>query len=166
MKRFMALFLLFVPLFLYSSPIRFGVDVGSLESCFRESLRVDGECAFSLYDANLIIPIRYGRSADKHLNYLESGLVVRIYPLTDLGLFVEASFLKAGWFWGLMAPEDRLLLSQEGSVGWAIRWGKVNLEPKLTVRNPLSAEVEKTTLLKTIQQFSDMRLSFFVTYEI
>lgn len=161
MKKFMALFLfLFASLgFLTSREFSIGFDCMSLDSFLMEDSRFDVELSFFNDDCSFIFPIRYGKDGNNRIKFCETGLLVDVYPVEGLDFFVEASFFKAGWLWGLYQPEDPFVLSTEGSLGWSFRWGHAFLKPKITIRNPYLTENEKTELVKSIDQFSDIRIS-------
>ena len=114
----MALFFAFLILSSLSASVSLSVDLASLDFLWKEDLRIDAECSFDYDNIRITIPIRYGLSEDKYLNLLESGILVGVFPFENLGLMVEASLFKLGYFWGLASPTDRLVLLSEGSIGW------------------------------------------------
>ena len=82
-----------------------------------------------------------------------------VFPFENLGLMVEASLFKLGYFWGLASPTDRLVLLSEGSIGWNGNIGILHICPRLTFRSLLSISGEGAEAMKRISQFDGLRLS-------
>ncbi|MBQ0070408.1 MAG: hypothetical protein KBS81_00890 [Spirochaetales bacterium] len=148
----------------YSREFSIGLDFMSLDSLLMEDSRFDVELAIPVDECRLIFPIRYGKDGEGYIKYLETGLLVALNPIDGLDFFVEASFLKVGWLWGLYQTGDPLVLSTEGSLGWYFSWGNLFLKPKVTVRNPYLTESDKVELMKRISQFGDLRFSLVGGY--
>ena len=155
----MALFFVFLSLSSLYASVSLSVDLASLDFLWKEDLRIDAECSFDYYNIRITIPIRYGLSDDKYLNLLESGILVGVFPFENLGLMVEASLFKLGYFWGLASPTDRLVLLSEGSIGWNGNIGMLHISPRLTFRSLLSISGEGAEAMKRISQFDGVRLS-------
>ncbi|MGN1163291.1 MAG: hypothetical protein ACI4S4_00655 [Candidatus Ornithospirochaeta sp.] len=157
----MALFLALSSAFsLYSFSI--SMDLMSVDFLFRDGMRIDAECRFEGKDYDIIIPIRYGKSDDNFLQLIETGAVVAVHPIDDLGFVVEASLLKTGWMWGTAATEEQVFFESEGSIGWDAEVGKMVLRPRLTYRVSSSVGGDAEEALKRISQFNGLRLSLSV----
>ena len=159
MRKIVALFFAFLVLSSLSASVSLSVDLASLDFLWKEDLRIDAECSFDYDNIRITIPIRYGLSEDKYLNLLESGILVGVFPFENLGLMVEASLFKLGYFWGLASPTDRLVLLSEGSIGWNGNIGMLHICPRLTFRSLLSISGEGAEAMKRISQFDGLRLS-------
>ncbi len=164
MKKIMTLFLFLFVLFSLSAEFYVGLDTRSVDSFFRESARIDIETGFETKNANIIFPIRYGKSFNYNLSFFETGVLVSIYPIDEMGFFAEASLFKVGFMWGLYAPNEGYYLSSEASLGWDFRFNSFYIKPRYTIRSSLSAEDSKTERLKEIVQFGERRLSLTIGF--
>ncbi len=155
----MALFLVLCSLsFLYSA-VSVSIDVDGLDSIWREGLRVGGNCSFDYNDLKITIPVRYGKSDDNFLNFIETGALIGVYPIDGLGFVVEASFLKFGYLWGIAAPSDPLAFVSEGSIGWDYSFGHFYIQPRVSYRSLISVTGECAEAFKKIPQFTGVRAS-------
>lgn len=167
MKKIILITLFLFLSFALFSKVNIALDLRSLDFIFeRDGIRVDGEVGFSFDSFTLNIPLRFGASNTSNLFYLETGLTVLAYPVEGLGLFLEGSFIKGGFFFGSDAPEDRLYISSEGSIGYDFYIGKIYFRPRLTFRSILSSESEKALILSEIPQFREMRFSLNIGIRI
>lgn len=163
MKRFVAIFLfIFSITALVAVPVSFTFDLRSADSFFLKGVRIDSELSFDIKNIRLTFPFRYGKSKDYNLNALESGILVGVWPIEDMGLFAEVSLIKIGCMWGLYAPKEGFFFSSEASVGWEFRFNHFVLRPKYTLRSTFSSEDTKEEKLKTIPQFSSSRISLHI----
>lgn len=162
MKKIMALFLFLFVLFSLNAEFYVGLDTRSVDSFFRESARIDIETGFNTKSTNIIFPFRYGKSFSYDLSFFETGVLVSVYPVEEIGFFAEASLFKVGFMWGLYAPNEVYYLSSEVSLGWEFRFNSFYIKPRYTMRSSLSSEDSKTERLKTIVQFSERRLSLTI----
>lgn len=158
MKRFMApIFILFI-LASLSAKVSIGCDLASFDFLWEDGLRVDSEVRVEYNNIEITVPIRYGKSKDNYLNVIETGILIGVHPIDDWGLFVEASFLKLGWLWGVASLTEKMFFSFEGSVGWNAEIGMFSIRPRITYR-VMSSSMEATESLKRIPQFGELRLS-------
>ena len=155
----MALFLILLSLSFLNAAVSVSIDMDGLDFLWRDGMRLGGKCAFGYNDIKITIPIRYGKSDDNFLHFLESGVLIGVHPIEDLGLIVEASFLKVGWLWGVAAPTDQLALVSEGSIGWDYSFGHFYVEPRLTYRTLISLTGESAEAFEKIPQFTGVRAS-------
>ena len=118
-----------------------------------------GECCFEYNDMEIIIPVRYGKSDDNFLHFLETGALIGVHPIEGLGLVVEASLLKLGMFWGVAAPSSPMAFVGEGRVGWDYELGLLSMRPRLSYRSTLSVSGESSEAFKKIPQFTGTRIS-------
>lgn len=159
MKKIMALFLVLISLsFLYSA-VSVSIDIDGLDSIWSEGLRVGGNCSFDYNDLKITIPVRYGKSDDNFLHFIETGALIGVYPIDGLGFIVEASFLKFGYLWGIAAPSDPFAFVSEGSIGWDYSFGHFYIEPRLSYRSLISVTGECGEAFKKIPQFTGVRAS-------
>lgn len=155
----MALFLALLSLSLLPADVSVSIDIDGLDFLWRDGLRVGGNCSWDYDDIKITIPIRYGKSDDGFLHFLETGALIGVYPIDGLGLVVEASFLKIGWLWGVAAPSDQLAIVSEGGIGWDYSFGHFYIEPRITYRTNLSLTGESAEVFKKIPQFNGVRAS-------
>ena len=163
MKRTMTTFFILIFSFSLSAmSFSFGSDLRSFDSFFRDGVRVDAEAAVDIENIRIVIPIRYGKSKSNDLSVIETGLLVSVHPWEDIGFFAEASLVKAGWMWGLYAPDEKTFFSAEGSVGWEERFSWFYFRVKYTYRSSLAGEDTKEERLKAIPQFGESRISVHI----
>lgn len=162
MKKIVTLFLFLFVIFSLKAEFYIGLDTRSVDSFFRESARIDIETGLNAKYANIIFPFRYGKSFNYDLTFFETGVLVSVYPIEEVGFFAEASLLKLGFMWGLYAPNEIYYLSSEASIGWEFRFNSFYIKPRYTIRSSLSAEDSKTERLKAIVQFGERRLSLTI----
>ena len=157
MKKFVAIFLfLLIALTLYSSSFFITGDLRSFDFFFQNSLRVDSVVGMSIKDTNIIFPLRYGM-ADS-VKYIETGVLLDVFPFEGYGFFAEVSLVKIGYIWGSFNNNRKFLLSQEASLGWQFQIGIIMIRPKYTVRSLFSGEESKEETIKAITQFSESRI--------
>ena len=155
----MALFLVLISLsFLYSA-VSVSIDIDGLDSIWSEGLRVGGNCSFDYNDLKITIPVRYGKSDDNFLHFIETGALIGIHPIDGLNFIVEASFLKFGYLWGVAAPSDPLAFVSEGSIGWDYSFGNLYIAPRITYRSLISVTGECSEAFEKIPQFKGVRAS-------
>lgn len=162
MKRRAMFILLFLIIALTLGALDIGLDLRSLDFLFTPSLRVDGEVAFNINKIKMIVPVRYGNSIEKNLSYFESGILVMVKPIENLGLFVEASLFKLGFLFSDYISDDPIFFSSEASLGWDVVFKHFYIRPRFTVRNSLISEQEKEAKLNEIKQFGTYRVSLTV----
>ena len=158
----MALFFAFLILSSLSASVSLSVDLASLDFLWKEDLRIDAECSFDYDNIRITIPIRYGKSDDGFLSFLETGALIGVHPIDGLGLVVEASFLKFGYLWGVAAPSDPMAFVSEGSIGWDYSFRHLYIKPRISYRSLLSVSGECSEAFEKIPQFKGMRASVFL----
>ena len=155
----MALILMLLSLGLLYSAVSFSIETDSLDFLWKEGMRIGGECSFEYNGLRITIPVRYGKSDDNFLHFVETGALIGVYPIDGLGFIVEASFLKFGYLWGIAAPSDPLAFVSEGSIGWDYSFGHFYIEPRLSYRSLISVTGECGEAFKKIPQFTGVRAS-------
>ncbi len=155
-------FILFLSLSLSALGFSLGGDLRSFDSFFRDGVRVDAEAAVDIENIRIVIPVRYGKSKINDLSVLETGLLVSVHPWEGAGFFAEASLVKAGWMWGLYAPDEKVFFSAEGSLGWEERFSWFYFRVKYTYRSTLAGEDTKEERLKVVPQFGESRISVHI----
>ena len=99
------------------------------------------------------------------LDFIETGLAVSVYPFEGYGFFASVSLLRAGYFWGLEAPEDPLLLFSEASVGWTFDLPHFFIEPRISITDAFSSEEGRLSVLsQAVPQYSRFRISLMTGF--
>ena len=158
----MALILMLLSLSLLYSAVSFSIETNSLDFLWNEGMRIGGECSFDYNGLRITIPVRYGKSDDGFLSFLETGALIGVHPIDGLGLVVEASFLKFGYLWGVAAPSDPMAFVSEGSIGWDYSFRHLYIKPRISYRSLLSVSGECSEAFDKIPQFKGMRASVFL----
>ena len=155
----MALLFMLVSFSLLYSSVSISLDMNGLDYLWRDGMRMGGECSFDYNNIKITIPVRYGKSDDNFLNFIETGALIGIHPIDGLNFIVEASFLKFGYLWGVAAPSDPLAFVSEGSIGWDYSFGNLYIAPRITYRSLISVTGECSEAFEKIPQFKGDRAS-------
>ena len=161
MRKLVALFFIMIAACQVSaSAFRVGIDLRCLDSLFYPAVRVDGEFSYRFSEVRVSIPLRYSHSMSHELDFIETGLAVSVYPFEGYGFFASVSLLRVGYFWGLEAPEDPLLLFSEASVGWTFDFPYFFIEPRISITDVFSSEQGRLSVLsEAVPQYSRFRIS-------
>lgn len=155
----MALFFILVSFSLLYSSVSISLDMNGLDCLWRDGMRMGCECSFDYNNIKITIPVRYGKSDDNFLNFIETGALIGIHPIDGLNFIVEASFLKFGYLWGVASPSDPLAFVSEGSIGWDYSFGNLYIAPRITYRSLISVTGECSEAFEKIPQFKGVRAS-------
>ena len=137
-----------------------GVDLRCLDSFFYPSVRFDGEFSYRFSEVRVTVPLRYAHSMSHELDFVESGVYVSVYPFEGYGFYAGVSLLRAGYMWGLEAPDNPFLLFSEAMVGWTFSFPYFFIEPRITVTDVFSSEKGRLDVLsEAIPQYSLLRIS-------
>ena len=118
-----------------------GVDAMCIDSSFAGALRLDAEASYCWDELRLTMPIRYSRSFEHELDFIE--------------------------VWGLEAPLERFILFSEVIAGWTFSWPWFFLEPRIAVLDLYRAEEGRLEDLgEAVPQYSKLRFSLIVGVEI
>lgn len=130
-------------------------------------MRLDFEAAWRIDDTRVAGVIRYGRSDLADLSYIESGLIISVYPFDGYGFNLGCSLIKCGFSWGSAALDSDCLLTAEAFAGWTISMPWVYIEPRIVFSDSFAAESEDAEALRsTISQFSRFRITLLAGVEI
>lgn len=144
-----------------------GVDAMCIDSSFAGALRLDAEASYCWDELRLTVPIRYSRSFEHELDFIEAEIAVSVYPIDGCGFFLGASMVRMGFFWGLEAPLERFILFSEVIAGWTFSWPWFFLEPRIAVLDLYRAEEGRLEDLgEAVPQYSKLRFSLIVGVEI
>lgn len=153
-----------VPLF---ASWQLGTDLRCIDSFFLESVRVDAEVSYKWDNIRLTIPARISHSLDYEMGFAEIGVLVSVYPFDGKGLFIGASMTRLGFFWGIEAPDEKLMLFSEIVAGWTFSLPWFFVEPRLSITDAFSSEEGRLGMLRrAIPQYSTFRLSLVIGIEI
>ena len=90
-----------------------------------------------------------------------------MYPFDGQGFHIGVSALRLGVFWGLEAPEDRILAFSEVMAGWTITFPWFYLEPRIAVLDLFSTSADRLgELQEAVPQYSKLRLSLIAGVSI
>ncbi|MBO8436523.1 MAG: hypothetical protein IAA97_06050 [Spirochaetes bacterium] len=165
-QLFICIFIV-IPLSSLNASWQFGFDLRDVDSAFMGAMRIDAEVSYRWDGVRVTLPLRYSSSYSYELSFFETGLAVSVYPLDDLGLYIGASMLRAGYFWGLEAPDERFMLFSEVFSGWTFSFPWFFIEPRLCVMDVFGTEEGRIgDLREAIPQYSKVRISLIVGVEL
>ncbi len=145
---------------MHASEWQIGIDLRCIDSFFYPSMRIDGEFSYRFSEVRVTVPLRYAHSNTHELDFVETGLIVSVYPFDGLGFYAGVSLLRAGYAWGLEAPSNPLILFSEALVGWTFSFPYFFIEPRITVTDVFSSEKGRLDVLReAIPQYSMLRIS-------
>lgn len=137
-----------------------GIDMRSADSAFMGAVRLDAEISYRMDSIRLSLPLRFSCSLTHEVCFAETSILVSVYPLDGRGLFIGASMVRAGYFWGLEAPSERFILFSEIVAGWTFSFSWFFLEPRLSILDAFSAEEGRLSKLEeAVPQYSKLRIS-------
>ncbi len=167
MRQLFLSVLIFISLQPLTAAWQVGADLRCIDSAFMNAVRVDAEVAYSWDGIRIAVPLRVSSSLSYELGFAETGLLVSVYPFDGLGLFIGASMVRAGIFWGLEAPEERFMLFSEIVAGWTFSFPWFYIEPRVSVLDAFSAEEGRIGMLReAVPQYSPVRISLIAGIEI
>ena len=151
----------------YAAVWQAGVDLRCLDSSFYPSLRLDAEASYRYGNIRVTLPIRYSHSYDYDLDFIETGVIVSVYPFEDFGFYAGVSLLRFGAFWGMEAPSDNLIFFSEAMIGWTIEFPYFYLEPRISFTDVFSSEEARLSeLSEAVPQYSRFRISLIAGFAI
>ena len=131
-----------------------------VDSVYMNAFRFDAEAAYRWDNLRISIPLRYSSSYDYELEFAEAGLLMSVYPFHGKGFYIGASMVRLGCFWGLEAPEERLILFSEIIAGWTLTFSWFFIEPRLSLLDAFSSEEGRLGMLeKAVPQYAKLRFS-------
>ena len=74
-----------------------GVDAMCIDSAFAGALRLDAEASYCWDELRLTVPIRYSRSFEHELDFIEAEIAVSVYPIDGCGV-THRDMERAGAF--------------------------------------------------------------------
>lgn len=152
---------------LNAASIQAGFDFRSFDFIFQESLRLDAEASWKEEDTRISGIVRYGKSSRNDLNYIETGILISVYPFKNYGFNIGCSLLKCGFSWGLGALDSDCYISTEAFVGWTISMPWVFIEPRIVFSDSFQSDtVDRERLQSSIKQFSRFRITLLAGVEI
>ncbi len=167
MRRLLLFLIIILSVSALSAAWQFGVDLRCIDSIFLDAVRVDAEAGYRWGSIRVSVPVRYSASLSYELSFLEASLFVSAYPFDELGLFVGASMVRAGLFWGLESPEERFILFSEIAAGWTFSFPWFFVEPRISILDAFSSEAGRLGELgKAVPQYSKIRISLIAGIEI
>ena len=167
MRQLFLCILIFIPLSCLSAGWQIGLDLRDVDSAFMGAIRVDAEVSYRWDGIRVTVPLRYSSSFSYELSFAETGVIVSVYPLENLGLFIGSSMLRAGYFWGLEAPEERFMLFSEVIAGWTLSFPWFFIEPRISILDVFGTEEGRLgDLAEAIPQYSKIRISLIAGVEL
>lgn len=167
MRRLFLLMYIIIPIGVLHPSWQVGVDLRCLDSFLYEAMRLDAEASYRFGNIRITVPLRYSHSFSHELDFIESGFAVSVYPFDGQGFHIGVSALRLGVFWGLEAPEDRILAFSEVMAGWTITFPWFYLEPRIAVLDLFSTSADRLgELQEAVPQYSKLRLSLIAGVSI